>query len=76
MSVGDASTSDVAISVNGEPRTLPGGTTAADLVGLLGLRPETVAVEIGGRLVPKASRGARVLADGDRVEIVTLVGGG
>jgi len=64
------------VHVNGRPRALPRGQTVADLVASLGLRPEAVAVEVNRELVPRARHAERVLADGDRVELVTLVGGG
>ena len=50
--------------------------TVADLVADLGLRPEIVAVERNGDLVPRATHAEVGLAEGDRIEIVTLVGGG
>lgn len=64
------------VRVNGAFHDVPAGTTVAGLLERLGLRAELVAVEIGGELVPKARRGERVLASGDELEIVTLVGGG
>ncbi len=64
------------IHVNGEPRVCEAGTTVADLVRALGLVPEQVAVERNRALVPRARRAEVVLEDGDRVEVVTLVGGG
>lgn len=64
------------IHVNGEPHACETGTTVADLVRLLGLAPEQVAVERNRALVPRARRAEVVLEDGDRVEVVTLVGGG
>ena len=64
------------IHVNGEPRACEVGTTVADLVRALGLAPEQVAVERNHALVPRACRAEVVLEDGDRVEVVTLVGGG
>lgn len=66
----------LALSVNGAPRTLPNGATVADLVQTLGLRPELVAVEVNRVLVPRRRHAEHALADGDRVELVTLVGGG
>jgi thiamine biosynthesis protein ThiS len=66
----------IQIEVNGDARTIPQGTTVARLVESLGLRPELVAVERNQRLVPRAERGATELAPGDRIELVTLVGGG
>ena len=64
------------ITVNGETREVPGGTTVATLVESLGVPRQATAVEINRELVPRSQHAARALADGDAVEIVTLVGGG
>jgi thiamine biosynthesis protein ThiS len=69
-------TAMIPISLNGEPRTVAADTTVAALVLTLDLRPEIVAVEVNANLVRRADREVRVLAPGDRVEVVTLVGGG
>jgi thiamine biosynthesis protein ThiS len=66
----------VSILVNGETRELATGTSVARLVEDLGLRPEVVAVEVNRELVTRARRASTELHDGDRVELVTLVGGG
>ena len=62
--------------VNGETRELADGTSVARLLDELGLRPEIVAVEVNRELVTRARRATTELKDGDRVELVTLVGGG
>ena len=64
------------LRVNGEERELAEGSTVADLVGELGLRPEMVAVEVERELVPRGQHAERRLNAGERVEVVTLVGGG
>ena len=64
------------LTVNGDLRDLPNGLTVAALLEELDLAGKFVAVEVNLELVPKAQHADRVLADGDRVEIVTLVGGG
>jgi sulfur carrier protein len=64
------------IVLNGEPRPVAPGMTVAELVESLQLSPRQVAVEINLELVPRAQHAGHVLADGDRVEIVSLVGGG
>ena len=64
------------IELNGEAREVAEGTTVAELVAALGLRPEVVAVELNRGLVRRDRRGDVRLAPGDRVEVVTLVGGG
>jgi thiazole synthase len=64
------------ITVNAEPRSLPEPSTVADLLRHLGKDPAKLAVEVNRAVVPRAEHAARRLADGDAVEIVTLVGGG
>ncbi len=66
----------IQIEVNGAARTVPQGSTVAELLEALGLRPELVAVERNAQLVRRSERAATPLAAGDRVELVTLVGGG
>jgi len=66
----------VRILVNGEARELAGGSTVADCVASLGLRPEQVAVERNRELVPRPLHATTPLAEGDELEVVTLVGGG
>ena len=64
------------ILVNGAERELEAPASVADLVRVLGLTSEQVAVERNRRLVPRAEHTRTALADGDRIEVVTLVGGG
>jgi thiazole synthase len=64
------------ITVNAEPRTLPDPSTVADLLRHLGKDPAKLAVEVNRAVVPRIDHSLRQLADGDAVEIVTLVGGG
>jgi sulfur carrier protein len=64
------------ITVNGEAREVAGGTTVAALLESLGVPRQATAVEVNRELVPRSQHAARALADGDAVEIVTLVGGG
>ncbi|HTU18939.1 MAG TPA: sulfur carrier protein ThiS [Gemmataceae bacterium] len=63
-------------TVNGEARTLPEPLTVAQLLDRLGYNRRRVAVEINGDVVPAAQHGEQTLTSADRVEIVTLVGGG
>lgn len=64
------------IDLNGKPRPITGGTTVSKLIEELGLANQACAVEVNKRLVRKAQHAEHELADGDHVEIVTLVGGG
>ena len=64
------------ISVNGEARQVEAGCTVAMLLAQLKLQPRFLAVERNEQLVPRAHHAACELQAGDRIEIVTLVGGG
>jgi thiazole synthase len=66
------------LTVNGEPRSLPGAepVTVADLLHTLGHDPRQVAVEVNFQVIPAAQRAHTILQPRDRVEIVTFVGGG
>ena len=68
--------SSIDVIVNGSPRKLSDGTTVLGLIGELGLAGKTVAVERNREVVPRAEHATTVLAAGDRVELVTFVGGG
>ena len=69
-------TARVQIELNGQPKELTGATTVAALLASLGLDKAPCAVEVNARLVRKPEHPNHALAEGDRVEVVTLVGGG
>ena len=64
------------ITVNGEHKRVAAGQTLAELVVVLGLVPEKVAVERNLAVVPRSTLGEVVVEDGDDLEIVHFVGGG
>lgn len=64
------------IQVNGEPREVEAGMSVAELLKQMELDPRYLAVERNLELVPRAEHAQTPLADGDRLEVVTLVGGG
>ena len=69
----------VAVTLNGVGKAVPAGDRGATVAALLaeaGLAGKRVAVEVNGEVVPRAEHGTRRLVDGDRVEVVTFVGGG
>lgn len=61
--------------VNGAEQDLD-VTTVADLFEALEIRQRFVAVEVNREIVPRSEHASTELAEGDRVEIVTMVGGG
>jgi sulfur carrier protein len=66
----------VNLLINGEPRSVASGTTLAQLLETLRLDPRTLAVELNLNVIPRGRHAQCELQDGDRLEIVTLVGGG
>ncbi|MFM9995104.1 MAG: sulfur carrier protein ThiS [Phycisphaerales bacterium] len=71
-----APTDTIIVRVNGEPTPVPPGTTVEALIRLLGLFGGACAAEVNTCLVPKREHAGTALRDGDRVELVSLVGGG
>jgi len=67
---------NIDVVVNGNPRSVAEGTTVAGLIGELGLGDRRVAVERNREVVPRAQHTTTVLTAGDRLELVTFVGGG
>jgi thiamine biosynthesis protein ThiS len=66
----------VNIIVNGETRQASGPLTVAQLLSDLNLPARGVAVEVNLQIVPRSQHSQRLLQDGDRLEVVSLVGGG
>jgi thiamine biosynthesis protein ThiS len=64
------------ITVNGQPREVPEGTSVKALIELLGLAGKTVAVERNLDVIPRAVHSTTELTAGDRLELVAFVGGG
>ena len=64
------------VQVNGSEREIAEGTSVAELLVQLELDPRYLAVERNLELVPRGEHAEVTLAEGDRVEVVTLVGGG
>jgi thiazole synthase len=67
---------DMQVTVNGEIRTTPRGTTVASLLAAMGVDPARVAVEKNRDVVPRRSWSEAPVADGDHIEIVAFIGGG
>ncbi|HEX2498371.1 MAG TPA: sulfur carrier protein ThiS [Actinomycetes bacterium] len=77
----------VRVSINGESRELAAGTTVADVVAELappsnhGTAPPKgtargIAVAVNDEVVPRTAWPDTVLAEADRVEVLTAVQGG
>ena len=64
------------IVYNGQLRRVGDELSVAGLLSDLGLEPRQLAVEVNLQLVPRDRHAECSLHEGDRVEVVTLAGGG
>lgn len=62
--------------MNGDDQLVPADLPLAALVAQLGLAERRVAVAVNREVVPRSGFASRLLAAGDRVEILEAVGGG
>ena len=66
----------ITLQVNGKQVELDAPIPLVLYLEMLGVNPRTVAVEHNGEIVQRMSFASVVLNQGDRVEIVRMVGGG
>ena len=64
------------LTINGESMDAPQLATLADLAAWLNLPSFGSAIELNGAVVRKSDYEATAMKEGDRLEIVRLVGGG
>lgn len=64
------------LQVNGETRNCSEDTTLPDLLVQLGYNPRLVAVEYNGEILHRQYWEKTKIKQNDRLEIVTIVGGG
>ena len=66
----------VQIQVNGQERDCRPGSTIGDLLRELEIKTERVAVELNLEILDRKDFEHRSLKEGDRVEILSFIGGG
>lgn len=76
LSVNPTQAARLTITLNGEARAVPAGSTVASLLAELGLRDRQVAVERNKQIVRRPDHATTELLDGDQLELVTFFGGG
>ena len=64
------------ITVNGKPIQLASEMSVADYLEQNNYQIKRIAVELNEEILPKYSYSDTMLKDGDRLEVVTFVGGG
>jgi sulfur carrier protein len=66
----------ITLQVNGDDRRCEPNLTMIELLEYLGLNPRLVAVEYNGEILHRQLWGNTIIQNSDRLEIVTIVGGG
>jgi thiamine biosynthesis protein ThiS len=64
------------VIINGKPREAREGLTILGLLKEIKLNSQTTIVELNRAVLDRESFGVKELSDGDRLELVQLVGGG
>lgn len=66
----------IAVQVNGNLYHCLTGQTLPDLLTQLNLNPRLIAIEYNGEILHRQFWDEQAVVEGDRLEIVTIVGGG
>ena len=66
----------ITLVVNGETQSCSSQTTLPDLLQQLGFHPRLIAVEYNGEILHRQFWNDTKVQQGDRLEVVTIVGGG
>ena len=66
----------IAVQVNGETFTCNEASSLPEVLQLLGFNPRLVAVEYNGEILHRQFWTETKVQAGDRLEVVTIVGGG
>lgn len=67
---------EITLQINGEPQTCSPNTSLPNLLQRMGLNPRLLAVEYNGEILHRQFWETTQMQEGDRLEIVTIVGGG
>lgn len=66
----------IQIQLNGSATTVDADSSVASVIAEILSAGKRVAVEMNGEIVPKSRHGETRLRDGDKLEVITAVGGG
>ena len=67
---------DINVTINGKTESIAAGISLQSLLKLLGIQSERVAIEYNREIIDRNQFDALHLKEGDRLEIITFVGGG
>ncbi|USR90855.1 sulfur carrier protein ThiS [Phormidium yuhuli AB48] len=66
----------ITLTVNGEQKACASGRSLPEFLQEIGLNPRLIAVEYNGEILHRQYWPTTEMKEGDRLEIVTIVGGG
>ena len=66
----------IEITVNGELVSIPEKTSLKDVLEIVDVPPNYLAVEVNAEVVPREQHASLIIQEQDHLEVVTLVGGG
>ena len=66
----------IEVTVNGRPAQIQSEMSVEQLLDTVEVPPNYLAVEVNGDVVPREDYADKMVAAGDQIEVVTLVGGG
>jgi sulfur carrier protein len=66
----------ITLQLNGEPRSCAPQTLLPDFLRQLGMNPRLIAIEYNGEILHRQFWEQTQIQAGDRLEVVTIVGGG
>ena len=64
------------ILLNNKPEELFDGSTVKKLLENKNIKDKYYAVEINRKIIPKSDHETYIIKDGDKIEIITAIGGG
>ena len=64
------------ILLNNKPEKLFNGLTIKKLLEQKNIKNKYFAIEINRKIIPKSKHDSYVIKDGDKIEIITAIGGG
>ncbi len=68
--------SDMQLTINGQPKTIPDATALQAAIALLCKNPGVVIAELNGTIIDRAEWATTILNANDRLELIAFVGGG
>ncbi|GCE17692.1 sulfur carrier protein ThiS [Dictyobacter kobayashii] len=66
----------ISILTNGQPRSIARGSSVEELLQLCNVKAVYVVVQLDGEIIARSAFAHTVLEEGNKVEIITLAGGG